>query len=81
MVSAIDPTIVASADAVGAMTSVVSFIADIGTGPVITAVPGPHPAVRVLLDAGLRINEHDLYCATARDLVDPVRRLPNPGLC
>jgi GNAT superfamily N-acetyltransferase len=74
-------SIVASADAVGAMTSVVSFIADIGTGPIITALPGPHPAVRVLLDAGLRINAHDLYCATARDLVDPVRRLPNPGLC
>ena len=74
-------SIVASADAVGAMTSVVSFIADIGPGPVITALPGPHPAVHVLLDAGLRINAHDLYCATARDLVDPVRRLPNPGLC
>jgi GNAT superfamily N-acetyltransferase len=74
-------SIVASADAVGATTSVISFVADLGPGPVLTALPGPHPAVRVLLDAGLRINAHDLYCATAPGLVDPVRRLPNPGLC
>ena len=74
-------SIVDNADAVNAVTSLISFLADSRRGLILTALPGPHPAVRVLLDAGLRINAHDLYCATAPDLVDPVRRLPNPGLC
>jgi GNAT superfamily N-acetyltransferase len=74
-------SIVDGADAVNAVSSVISFLADSRPGLIITALPGPHPAVRVLLDAGLRINAHDLYCATAPGLVDPVRRLPNPGLC
>jgi GNAT superfamily N-acetyltransferase len=74
-------SIVASTDAASAVASVISFLADSGGDPIMTALPGPHPAVRVLLDAGLPITDRDLYCATALGLVDPVRRLPNPGLC
>jgi GNAT superfamily N-acetyltransferase len=74
-------SIVASADAGSAVISVISFLADLDRGPIITALPGPHPAVRGLLDAGLTITGRDLYCATDLGLVDPVRRLPNPGLC
>jgi GNAT superfamily N-acetyltransferase len=74
-------SIVAGADAANAVTSVISFLADSGPGPVMIALPGPHPSVRVVLGAGIPITAHDLYCATELGLVDPVRRLPNPGLC
>lgn len=42
-------------------------------------IPGPHPAVRWLLDRGARIVGHDQYCATDPALLDPVRILPSPG--
>lgn len=74
-------SIVGSVDAANAVTSVISFLADSAPGPILTALPGPHPSVRAVLDAGMPITAHDLYCATALGLVDPVRRLPNPGLC
>ena len=44
------------------------------------AVPGPHPAVPRLLDAGMRIDDTDTFCATDRDLVDPTRIFPSPGM-
>ena len=74
-------SIVAGADATNAVTSVISFLAGSWSGPIMTALPGPHPSVRMVLDAGIPITAHDLYCATEFGLVDPVRRLPNPGLC
>ncbi len=42
-------------------------------------VPGPHPVVPVLLDAGIRIADRDQWCASDPDLIDPLRLLPNPG--
>ncbi len=48
-------------------------------GRVMGCVPGPHPAVPVLLEHGIRIADRDQWCATDRDLLDPVRLLPNPG--
>ncbi len=42
-------------------------------------VPGPHPALRALLERGVRIGGRDTFCATDPDLVDPSRILPNPG--
>ena len=42
-------------------------------------VPGPHPALRPLLEHGLRIGGRDTFCATDPDLVDLTRVLPNPG--
>jgi ribosomal protein S18 acetylase RimI-like enzyme len=44
------------------------------------AVPGPHPAVAAVLDAGVRIDGVDTFCATDRDLLDTDRLLPSPGL-
>jgi GNAT superfamily N-acetyltransferase len=48
--------------------------------PLGAAVPGPHPAVGVLLDAGVRIGGVDTFCATRPDLLDTDRLLPSPGL-
>jgi GNAT superfamily N-acetyltransferase len=45
----------------------------------VTAVPGPHPVLAVLLDRGARIAGRDQFCATDPGLLDPVRVLPNPG--
>ena len=47
---------------------------------VLVAVPGTNPAVPMLVDAGWRVVEHDLYCASEPGLVDPERLLPHPGL-
>jgi GNAT superfamily N-acetyltransferase len=47
---------------------------------VLVSVPGVNSAARMLLDAGWRIIEHDLYCASEPNLVDPLRLLPHPGL-
>jgi GNAT superfamily N-acetyltransferase len=49
-------------------------------GAVLVALPGPHPALRPLLEAGHRVVDRDQYLASERDLIDPVRFLPNPGL-
>jgi GNAT superfamily N-acetyltransferase len=49
-------------------------------GPVECVIPGPNPVLRVLLDNGFRVTGHDQHVASAPDLVDPVHRLPNPGM-
>jgi phosphinothricin acetyltransferase len=43
------------------------------------AVPGPSPAVALLLSLGCRITDHDTFCATHPDLVDPARLVPDPS--
>ena len=48
-------------------------------GTVASHVPGPHPAAAVLLDRGIRITDHDQWCASDPDLLDPVRLLPDPS--
>ncbi len=45
-----------------------------------TCVPGPHPALAVLLEAGFRIIDRDVYCESEPGLVDPARSLPDPAL-
>jgi len=40
-------------------------------------VPGPNP---ILLDARFRITDHDEFLASAADLGDPTRILPNTGM-
>ena len=42
-------------------------------------LPGPHPAVRAMLDAGWRIDDYDLAMTTA-DLVLPVNWAYSPAL-
>lgn len=43
-------------------------------------VPGPHPLLPVLLEAGFRIVDQDQFLASHPDIVDPAHLLPNPGL-
>jgi GNAT superfamily N-acetyltransferase len=49
-------------------------------GPVLVCLGGPHPALRPLLEAGLRIVDRDQFLASDPKLVDPVRLIPNPGM-
>jgi len=44
------------------------------------AVPGPHPAVGALFENGVRFDGSDTFCATDRDLLDPTRIFPSPGM-
>ena len=44
------------------------------------ALPGPHPAVAPLLEAGVRIGGTDTFCATDLRLLDTERLFPNPGM-
>ena len=44
------------------------------------AVPGPHPAVASLFENGVRFDGTDTFCATERDLIDPTRIFPSPGM-
>lgn len=43
-------------------------------------VPGPHPALAPLLEAGGRIVDRDTFCTSDPGWMDPERILPNPGL-
>jgi GNAT superfamily N-acetyltransferase len=49
-------------------------------GPVFVCIQGPSPVLRPLLEAGFRIADRDTYMATAPDLIDPARLIPNPGM-
>ena len=49
-------------------------------GRVKLAIPGPHPALQPLLEAGLRIVDADTYMATEPGLDDLERRIPHPDL-
>lgn len=51
-----------------------------GTERLGAAVPGPHPAVASLFEQGVRFGGTDTFCATDRDLLDPDRIFPSPGL-
>ena len=48
--------------------------------PARVCLPAPHPAVRTLLAAGWRIEDHDLFMATDPALLDPRRSVPSPAL-
>ncbi|MFE9204354.1 GNAT family N-acetyltransferase [Micromonospora sp. NPDC007230] len=43
-------------------------------------LPAPHPAVRLLLAAGWRVAELDVFMATRVDLLDARRAVPSPAL-
>jgi GNAT superfamily N-acetyltransferase len=49
-------------------------------GSVVATIPGPHPALPVLLNRGFRITDRDQYCASDPSLVDPIHLLPNGGM-
>ena len=50
-------------------------------GRVQMTIPGPHPALPALLQAGARIVDVDIWCATddVADVIDPTRELPSPA--
>lgn len=43
------------------------------------ALAGPSPGLPSLLALGVRVTDHDTFCATDRDLVDPARIVPDPS--
>jgi GNAT superfamily N-acetyltransferase len=65
---------------------VIAALRRTGSGPagatrlVHATVPGPHPALRPLLEHGMRIVDRDQFMATAAGLVDPSRLLPSGGM-
>jgi GNAT superfamily N-acetyltransferase len=67
-------------DADAARVAVAAFRAAARDEPVWGCVPGPHPALAPLLEAGARIVDRDTYCTSDPGWLDPERILPNPGL-
>jgi hypothetical protein len=49
-------------------------------GAVHLALPGPHPALAPLLEAGLRVSDQDTYMASEPDVHDLTRYVPDPDL-
>jgi GNAT superfamily N-acetyltransferase len=49
-------------------------------GAVHLALPGPHPALRPLLAAGLRVGDADTYMGSRPDILDLTRYVPHPDL-
>jgi GNAT superfamily N-acetyltransferase len=75
---ALAPTAV-SADAAAAVLTVLAGL-EPPDGRALACLPAPHPAVRLLLSAGWRTEDHDLFMATDPDLLDPRRTVPSPAL-
>jgi hypothetical protein len=68
-----------SDDAAAAVLTVLAGLAP-ADGRARVCLPGPHPAVRVLLATGWRVEEFDLFMATEPGLLDPHRVVPSPAL-
>jgi GNAT superfamily N-acetyltransferase len=64
---------VEEADAAGCALAACAWAVAGGAPLLRVSVPGPHPALKPLLDAGARINYVETYCATRDDLFDPRR--------
>jgi GNAT superfamily N-acetyltransferase len=67
-------------DADAERVAMAAFRAAAGDQSVWGCLPGPHPALPALLDAGGRIFDRDTYCTSDPGWLDPERILPNPGL-
>jgi ribosomal protein S18 acetylase RimI-like enzyme len=61
------------ADAADCATAVCAWAVASGAPLLRVSVPGPHPALKPLLEAGARINYVEMYCAARDDLFDPRR--------
>jgi GNAT superfamily N-acetyltransferase len=62
-----------------AAAAVVAALAGLASPAVGVCLPAPHPAVRVLLAAGWRVDEFDLFMASEPGLLDPRCAVPSPG--
>jgi len=49
-------------------------------GLALSAIQGPSPVLRPLLDLGFRIMDRDQFMASDADIVDPARLVPNAGM-
>ena len=67
-------------DAEAARVGLAVFRAAAAGDSVWGCVPGPHPVLPGLLDAGARIVDRDTYCTSDPGWLDPERILPNPSL-
>jgi hypothetical protein len=62
----------AHADAVPSVAALVSWAAE-RRPKLRVALPGPHPAFRMLLEAGFRVVDQDTFLSTDPALIDPER--------
>jgi hypothetical protein len=67
------------ADAAAAVLTVLARL-EPENGQALACLPAPHPAVRMLLAAGWRVEDRDLFMATDPALLDPRRAVPSPAL-
>ena len=67
-------------DADPAATTIAAMARAAREGDVLVCLLGPHPVLRPLLDAGFHVVDRDQFMASDRDLVDPERLVPSPGL-
>lgn len=68
-------------DVSGSVDSLLAAVLAASRSPRVTiAVPGPHPALRPLLEAGFRIDAVDTIMTSPADLVDWTRVVPDPDL-
>jgi GNAT superfamily N-acetyltransferase len=68
-----------SADSAAAVLTVLAGL-EPRDGQALACLPAPHPAVRPLLAAGWRTEDHDLFMATDPGVLDPRRAVPSPAL-
>lgn len=68
----------ADADPVAVVATALHWAGPAGTVARLT-VPGPHPALPILLRAGFRIVDRDTFLASDPSLVDARRTLPDPS--
>jgi GNAT superfamily N-acetyltransferase len=66
-------------DADSSASALLATIATL-TGPCFAALPGPHPAVGSLLEAGWRISDADFWMSSEPGLIDAARQVLSPGL-
>lgn len=59
-------------DARACVAAVVSWTAE-RARKIRLSVPGPHPALRMLIDAGFRVVDHETFLSTTHTVVDPER--------
>ena len=65
-------------EAVAAVTAVLASLSP-PDGRARVYLPGPHPAVRPVLDAGWHVDAMDIFMATDPGLLDPRRAVPSPA--
>jgi GNAT superfamily N-acetyltransferase len=70
--------IAAGSEPAGAVLATIAAVRE-RLGPVALALPGPHPALRSLLEAGAQIKDRDTFMSSRPGLVDPERLLPHPA--